>query len=262
MIRGTAKIYNSDTLSFTGNFRNSSPHEGFDTVAHGMTRLLGDNQRIQGSSITTFHHLECLGSGIKTGELNVNVNGKLLLNSREFNIDRSTLTVRNQAIDAVQNSTGFVSAETPGGLARFTNTNAQYFYPLGSSSGLIIYRPAFFTPNDASFNIFKAALIGRNADVDGFNRSEKAAFICDIIPAYYYNFYQNIGSATADVTVTVDPVTDGNWNGISHRKVDAWIKTDSNTISSFGTLVTLTAPKQSDFVTPLFAPAFFSEPLS
>ena len=147
--------------------------------------MLGDEQHINGTDVTVFNNLELRATNIKYADLDVVVENELILNDREFNCDTNTVFVTNPDPAIVTSDGGFVSSLSDGGLSREMNTNADYFFPVGSSLGTVRYRPVFLEPNFPNGNTFKVRFANTDATLEGFDRELREPNICEVNPEYY-----------------------------------------------------------------------------
>jgi gliding motility-associated-like protein len=202
--------------------------------------LYGANQLITGDSVTEFHHLQLTGTGIKTQTLDAKVNSHLELNDRELATDTSKMFVINPSVRAITRTTGFVSSLADGRLSRDMDRDTSYLFPVGSSQGVLRYRPIVVTSPIAAPKTFEVRMANVDATTEGFDRTVTANDICEINPEFYHLIDTTAGSGAVDLTFFFDPAVDGNWNEVAHwESVPQWESTRPNpagTVGSFSTL--------------------------
>ncbi len=262
VINQTSGIFNNtDTIDLIGDWQNDGGNQAFDSIGSGIVRLTGSNQSIKGSSITGFNQLSISGDGIKFGLLEVDVDDKLLLNDRELNMSANRLVVYNRSTDAVSNTIGFVSSIADGGLSRYTNQNNSYFFPVGSSIDLLVYRPVYVTPKDVNLNLYNIGFNSNDPSRDGYDREQKELWLCRINEHFYHRLDHTFGSSISDFTFLYDAVMDGNYNtNVQWKPRNLWEKTGEVLESTIGSFSALTTQDWADFETKNFALAYQTEP--
>ncbi len=256
-------VDNTDSIFLYGNWINDAGNTGFNANAGGTVILDGDAQRIQGNDVTHFGRLDLRGTNNKYGDLDVVVDEELLLNDKEFSLDTNTVTVTNAALTAVTNiGDGFVSSLENGGLARFTNSTGEYWYPVGSSLGTARYRPVMVTPSLGSAWVYKVRMANVLATTEGFDTEVRQPTICVVNENYYHRiFSQTSGSNPASLRFYYDDVADGAFENILHwQNQPQWedVGTVSNIIGA--PFSTLEVTNWADFALPAFALGNVSKP--
>lgn len=207
---------NSDTIFLTGNWNHTASNRCFDSIAKGWVYLYADTQHITGTSNTHFFNLVLQNQGVKYADLDVYVDGRLLLNDREFSMDTNTVWVLNPDTGAITRTTGYVSSLQDGGLLRRTDTILPYLFPVGSNVVTFRYRPVEFDPLNSNINHYKARFANVDPTSEGFSRSIKALRVCELNPVWYHRLYHQYGADSANVTIMYDTAADGAWNDIAH----------------------------------------------
>lgn len=181
--------------------------------------LYGANQLITGTSITEFHNLTLLGTGIKTQTIDARVNSILSLNDRELATDTNKMFVLNTLVGAITKTPGplgFVSSEGPGRLVREMAAPDVYVFPVGSSVGTARYRPVEVEPASSLNQTVEVRMANVDATTEGFNRNVREPDICDINPLYYHLVDRTQGTDPVDLKFFYDPAADGEWDIIAH----------------------------------------------
>jgi len=216
-ITNDGNINSSGIIELYGNWINNS------TCTHNNTSnvyLKGANQTIEGSATTTFYNLYLQGTGVKTLLNNEFVNGTLYLQDRELATQNYTMTVNNSAVDAIQRNTGFVSSTIGGGLARATNSDSAYLFPVGVSGK---YRPAEITPTSAEPSTYKVRMANDDAINEGYDRNIKATDVCEVNPSFFHIMQQTSGSTNkAKIKVYYDNIADGSWDKVGYWNGSLW----------------------------------------
>ncbi len=206
-------------------------------------------------TVTTFDTLKLRG-GAAYGSLNARKiqtldaidTGALILNDRVLWTQNHTMFVINTDPACVtnnqtRNSEGFVQSETTGALSRMTNSNARYFFPVGSDSNTLRYRPAYMKPAAAVPNTYTARLVNWNATKDGDSTKLFDTNICNVNQLYYHQLNRTAGASNADIDIYYDNGPDGQWTGIAQ-----WNTTIPNVWNDMGavTATSLASPNLSD----------------
>lgn len=185
--------------------------------------LLGGDQNIAGASVTTFHRLYLLGSGIKYLQINAEVNDRLDLTDRELYTGEFDMNIITPDVNSIQRTTGFVSSTGVGKLIRSTNSSFTYLFPTGSSAGTVRYRPVQITPAPSTPHVFGVRLANVDATSEGFDRGNKEEEICEINPLFYHRVYRLSGTEPADLSIFFDPDFDDDWLNITrYRDTPEW----------------------------------------
>jgi gliding motility-associated-like protein len=207
---------NSDTIYFTGDWINNAGNIAFASTAEGYVYMIGEDQRIRGVDETHFHNLLLRTGGTKFGDLDVFVHNFLDLSFLEFNLNTNVVYILNTDLNAVRNTTGFVSSLEEGGISRVTNQNAAYLFPVGSTIFDTIYRPVDIIPTDI-YQTFRVRFADTDPSNDGYDRDVKALLICDINDRYYHRIWQDLGRDSIDMSFYCISAVDGQqWNDIVH----------------------------------------------
>lgn len=246
-------ITNNGQFLINGNFTNDGLAQG-DGVWEVMgnwinnasflcgisnVNLRGGPQLITGTQQTTFYNLNLSGIGIKTMTSDDTVTHHLNLTDRELATDVNTIFVTNTDPLAVSNTTGFVSSLANGSLSWNTDSFADYFFPVGSSLGILRYRPVNITPNDTdgTLNTFTVRFVNNNATLDGYDINNKDTTLCLVDSFFYHRINRTAGNDTASITIFYMPADDGNWNTIAN-----WRPLPANQWQSTGLCTMQTIP--------------------
>lgn len=253
--------YNTDTVALFNDWTNVGGNTGFLPVASGIVRMMGDSQRVSGTDVTRFWDLRLEETGKKYADIDVEVGGFLRLNDREFVLDVHTVRVLSPALASVSTGLagtfGFVSSLADGGLQRATDQAVPYFYPVGSSTGPLRYRPVELTPAAASPNAYKVRMAHVDASTENFDRNVRQNTICEVNPNFYHRIRRMAGSDGFRLRTYYDPTIDGgDWDGTAHwQNQPQWEKVEPNTAGIDATLG-LSYLETVPFVNNLNFPAF------
>lgn len=254
---------NSDTIFVTGDWIHDAPNRCFDSINTGWVYLYTADQRVRGTSETHFYNLILENQGVKYGDLDVYVDGHLVLNDREFSLDTNTVWVTNPDLDAVQRSTGYVSSLEDGGLLRRTDTVAPYLFPVGSNVGIFRYRPIEFTPVAGNINHYKARFANVDPTIEGYDRDVKFHLVCQINPNWYHRLYHQFGNDSADITIYYDTIADGQWNDIVEWKnVPQWESIFKDAYTPGAPFSSMAKYRWNNYNFPPFALAITSPPFA
>lgn len=207
----------------------------------GEVRLEGADQLITGDSLTQFHDLTLLGSGVKTQTLNSEVNHLLNLNDRELATDQFDMTILTTNLNAITRTSGFVSSLANGKLYRNTIINSDYLFPVGSSLGANRYRPVVIKPSTTESGKYGVRMVNNDATPDGFDRSLVDTIVCRLNDLYYHRINRPTGNDPVTVTVFYDPTFDSNWDILANWSVtpNLWKGMDPTLSANVGGLVGL-----------------------
>lgn len=187
-------------------------------VAQQGTVILNgqQDQNVGGTVSTQFYNLVLDGSGIKYLTRDQYVLNKLILNHLELNTLQYTMYVENTDAASIERTSGFVSSTGDGGLSRKTNSDVEYLFPVGSSTGTPRYRPVIIKPVLANHNTFHVRFANVNATTEGFDISLHTQEVCRLNELFYHRIFRSQGNSPAQLKLFFDPDEDGQWEGISH----------------------------------------------
>ena len=216
----TEDITNDAALIVNGHVRllgNWFNNLGFDSNL-GTVFFEGGNQLISGTSESHFFNITLDGSGLKTQEINAFSEGILDLKHLELQTETYSFNVENEDLNSIIRTSGFVSSLNGGFLSRKTNQVDHYLFPVGSSQGVLRYRPVEIKPLDISSNTFTARLANLDATLEGYDRSLYDTSTCNLNPLYYHQINRTVGISSVDLNIYFDELADGSWGGISNWK--------------------------------------------
>lgn len=179
-------------------------------------------------TVTEFNVLSLTGNGLgldrrktlQNVDARISVGGQLQLNDRELYTQSNDMTVLNPSIGAITNdqtygAEGFVSSDFTGDLAWATNQTASYVFPVGSSNGVLRYRPVIIEPLSSANEVFKVHLNNEVGDNYGFYLAQHDINISAANDLFFHSIDRGIGAAGANVSLSYDPNEDGEWSGIA-----------------------------------------------
>lgn len=233
-------ILNDGALEVKGDIINHDVRsELFGNSSKGSVMLSGNIQNISGARIG-FPSLTLSGAGYKLLKTDIDVNefGTLSLGSNELKAESYRVHIRNASPNAVSTNTGFISTNNRGSLARNTNSELPYLFPLGSTepngfTGVgTLYRPIAFKP-DNSPNTFSASLIPANPTNAGYDITKKRYDVKTVSDKYYHLLSQNAGTSKFDITFFQNSTHDGNYTQlVSWGSYLQWEKAAPSTVTT------------------------------
>ncbi len=224
------------------------------TADQSLVNLNGANQAVKGTQISSFFNLNLLGTGIKSLDIDAQVNGVLQLNNLELATDVNELRVLNGSASAITENGGFVSSLGAGRLSWALNSTSTYVYPLGSSVGTMRVRPLAITPSATTPNTFAARFANVDATAEGYDVAQIESELCFVNDQFFYLIDQTAGSDAVDLTQYYIAADDGDWaNGAHWQGTPQWEDMTNESAATVGGYNTLTNPNWSDFSNPAFA---------
>ncbi|MFT4544673.1 MAG: gliding motility-associated-like protein [Bacteroidia bacterium] len=233
---------------------------------------------VRGTEVTRFHDVELVGPIVRsifdtigpnatgpTVDVEIDATGTLDLDSGEFATNFNILWVLNSATGAIQRELdcdpcGFVSSKANGSLARVTDQDVGYRFPVGSSinaptdpDNFERYRPVTIKPLTTDQDTFHVRFVNQNATNFGLPISQVDTAICYVNPWWYHKINQgNGGVPNADIALYSNPSEgDEDYNTIANWSTPNTIwENIANTGSSLiGGLGQVVAYEWDDFLT-------------
>jgi gliding motility-associated-like protein len=171
---------------------------------------------------SVFYNLNLTGTGIKRLQVNASASNLLDLNDKELATGSFTFSVTNSDTAAIQRTSGFVSSLNGGYLKRTTAMQAEYLFPVGSSIGVMRYRPVSITPGNLQTNDFTVRMVNNDANLDSLWRDSTDGSLCMLNPEYYHIIGRTQGSSPASITIFYDAVNDGNKDAVAAWNTNIW----------------------------------------
>ncbi|MCX7863346.1 MAG: gliding motility-associated C-terminal domain-containing protein [Bacteroidales bacterium] len=250
-------INNWGTILLGGNWANNNPNnQVFINSSPGTVKLIGGNQFIGGTNQTKFFNLSLEGTGIKTLQINSEVEGTLFLNDRELATDQNIMFVSNSSISAITFTSGFVSSLGNGYLRRAMNSTLPYIFPVGSSLGTPRYRPVELTSSTSANQIMGVRFANTDPTNESFDRTITDGQVGNINSLFFHKIERVSGSAPMTVSIFFDSSQDGTFNEIAHwddQPSARWEATTTATLNNGTPLSTLTINSWNDFTHTPFA---------
>jgi gliding motility-associated-like protein len=245
----SGSIINLGLITLTGNWSNGDPQGAFNIGSTGSVNLIGANQTIGGTQKTIFPNVNLLGTGIKTLNANIDINGVINLNDRQLALASQNLEILNTSANSILFSTGFISSDAKGTLYRRTNTTADYIYPMGSLlQGSLRYRPIIVSPKENLNNTYGVSFINDDPNLDGLNRQAKRPDVAEVNPLYYHILDQRVGASFANFRFLYNTTEDGNANQlVNWIRFNLWEKAgisnpeDLTTVPNINKLMTFSS---------------------
>ncbi len=217
--------------------------------------LFGNTQQLIKSNSnvsTTFNNLNLTGFGsindrkktLVSCDVFISNNGILNINDRELETQANSVTVNNNSFNAVNNSIifgqeGFVSSIQPGTFNRKTNSTSSYLFPVGSSDGILRYRPVVIAPSSANNNEFGLRMNNYDANLDGYNRTITDGTINAANSLFFHSIVQNLGTDNVDLSIFYSSIDDGTWSASANWD-NSW-----NTVQGSNSLI---SPNYSEII--------------
>jgi len=241
---------NTGIFNVAGDWENNAVF----TADQSLVNLNGANQAVTGTQVSSFFNLNLLGTGVKSLDIDAEVNGVLQLNNLELATDVNELRVLNGSPSAITENGGFVSSLGFGRLSWSLNSTSTYVYPLGSSVGTMRVRPLAITPSVATPNTFAARFANVDPTSEGYDVAQTGSDLCFVNDQFFYLIDQTAGSDPVDLTQYYIVTDDGDWaNGAHWQGTPQWEDMTNELASTVGGYNTITNPNWSDFSNPAFA---------
>jgi len=249
----TGNITNNAILSANGHIRllGNWYNNSVFSSATGTVFFEGANQILGGSVSSEFYNLTLDGSGLKTQTIDQYANGVLDLKHLELQTETHAFYMQNTNPNSIIRTSGFVSSLNGGYLSRNTLSATSYLFPVGSSVGMLRYRPVALTPLGAQATTYTVRLANVNATSEGQSTTSLDTDICEVNPLFYHQIDRTSGTMAADFDIFYDETADGLWHGISKWELpgDYWNSIAASFVSSGVPLSTATANGWNDFST-------------
>ena len=221
-------------------------------ASQSEVNLYGSDQLITGNSWTYFYNLTLTGTGIKKQTTNITVNNLLNINDRELATDNNLLYIANYSPNAIQRTSGFISSVGIGRLVRFTNSSNSYLFPVGSSLGIIRYRPVVLIPSPINTE-YHIRMVNSSPTLDGFNVLTKDQSVLQV-NSQFYHIIENTNSVSTDITLHYKPVEDGDWDINAHwQNLPQWEDMNNEIIGLTSNFSTITTSSWNSFYPFAFA---------
>ncbi len=247
-IDGTSTVQGSGNYQIEQDWINNATFSAQSSTVY----LYGSTEQFITSTngtVTEFNILSLSGSGagvnrrktLQGVNSRISSGGRLLLNDRELYTMTNEMLVLNTVPTAVTNdqtfgSEGFVSSDVPGYLSWYTASASDYLFPVGSSMGVLRYRPVRISPFSASSNLFQVRMNNDLADNYGYPITQHDAGLTSLNPLYFHSIERPSGSSTADISIAFDASEDGEWITIGQWRPSnsMWNWLGDCTVSSLG----------------------------
>ena len=193
---------------------NNSDSTALLNNGQGIVRFNGDSQKIKGTSVTKFYHLELNGiNTVKEAEIKVIIDSLLELNGAVFETNSYQIHILNPNPSSMEwNSNGYVSTQTLGGqLIRNTNTTLPYAFPLGNYNLQNNYRVIEVSPYSSDTNTYGAALLAESINningtsvsgaIGPYFEEEKEEQIQNLNTSYFHSIYQYNSTDSATLKI-------------------------------------------------------------
>lgn len=193
--------------------------------------LYGNSEQIITSTngtVTEFNNLICQGNGtgidrkksLQNVDMRISSTGTLQLNNRELALETNNTFVLNPLNNAISNdqsfgNEGFISSLPPGFVIWSSNSINPYFFPVGSSDGVLRYRPVLIETKSADPNSYSVRFNNVPGDSHGFTLSQHDSEIETLNDLFYHSIEQELGVYNADVSISYLPSNDGDWSSIA-----------------------------------------------
>lgn len=243
-------VINSGVIELENNWTNNNPTPGFNVhiAGNGIVKMIGNNQYIGGTTPSRFHDLQFDNVTVKTLYADAWVDSMLYLNDVELKVNAHVMHVRNTNPNAIQWNSGFVSGDSLAGyLARSTNRNSAYMYPVGSLNLNNIYRAVEMVPSSSDSSVYAVRLAGVDPEFDfsgtsftgaigPFPRTSLGPKVYGVNDRFYHNmtrFYSANTNQTVAAKIfyfSTDEIFPYEFNGVSN-----WSNTNSQwEVDNFG----------------------------
>jgi gliding motility-associated-like protein len=220
---------------------------------NSTVELYGNDQQFITSDFgvnTTFHNLVLSGNGtlidkrktLQNVDCEINSSGTLQLNDRELNTNLQKLIIQNPNPFCVTNvqeyqNEGFVSSLEPGFMQWKTNNGNKYIFPVGSSDGVLRYRPVLLQPNSAEINDYQVRYNNYSSNNDNYFQNQADTGINTLNPLFYHSISRYTESNTKiNLGIAYDRGFDGVYTSIAgwHFDENKWKMTNQNSTGQLG----------------------------
>jgi len=267
--QGNFRITKNSNFTNSGNFiitdSNLTQGNGFYEVeqdwinnanficGNSTVELYGNDQQFITSDFgvnTTFHNLVLSGNGtlidkrktLQNVDCEINSSGTLQLNDRELNTNLQKLIIQNPYPFCVTNvqeykNEGFVSSLEPGFMQWKTNNGNKYIFPVGSSDGVLRYRPVLLQPNSAEINDYQVRYNNYSSNNDNYFQNQADTGINTLNPLFYHSISRYTESNTKiNLGIAYDRGFDGVYTSIAgwHFDENKWKMTNQNSTGQLG----------------------------
>lgn len=196
----SGELLNNGEMVVAGNWVNHSANSlVFAPTSLGTVKFIANTADFSGIGTTVFPKLVFNGPGIFTMHTNIGAFISLDLGDAELQANNSQLTLLSTDPTSVQFNKGFISTGSSGLFVRHLKENADYIYPLGSSK-LDLKRFVVMRPKQAAPQTIGVAFVDKDANLDGYSRSQKANSINDINTDFYHVLKRLDGTAAVDAS--------------------------------------------------------------
>lgn len=245
---GEIRITKNSSFTLPGTFTNSSlsatngsgeyyveqdwVNDATFTANNSIVHLYGNTQQSITSTngtVTEFNDLVLTGTGsgadrkktLQNVDARISTTGTLTINNRELSTQTNRMTVLNPSANAITNSLtfgaeGFVSSENPGYLTWSTNSSNNYYFPVGSSTGTLRYRPVVLQPSSANASSYSVRLDNFSGDAASFFLAQHDTELDVLNPNFFHSIERESGTAGTDIAIAYDPSNDGEWDEMGH----------------------------------------------
>ncbi len=158
---------NSGEVELDRDWINNSGFSVFLNNSPGIVSMTGANQKIMGSDITNFSQLNLYNISVKEMFIDANVSRILDLTNSELQLHQNVMHVTNPNQNSILWNGGYVSGDSIGGyLARSTNVNGNYMFPVGDFDLTNAYRAVELTPSTSDSSVYAVRLAAIDPEVD------------------------------------------------------------------------------------------------
>lgn len=251
---GTFRINSGGNANGSGDYQVEQDwiNNGAFSANNSVVNLYGNTEQLitsTNNTITEFNALILSGNGtgnnrkksLQNVDTRISTTGSLQLNDRELATQTNELKVLNAANAAVANSLsfgneGFVSSEAPGNFEWVTNSSGAYYFPVGSSLGVLRYRPVQISPQSNAGSSFSVRFDNYSADLNNYFIAQHENSLSTLNPIFFHSIEQVTGNSNVDLEIAFDPSNDGEWNLIGHwvDDQDLWISMAPTLASGLG----------------------------
>lgn len=243
--QNTGVMDNSGTIELNRDWINNSGFSVFLNNSPGLVVMNGFNQRFMGNFVTDFYNLELRNSALKEMFADANVSNLLDIQGSELQLHQNIMHVTNPSTTSITWTNGFVSGDSIGGyLARSTNLNTPYIYPVGDISLFNTYRAVEVTPSNSDSAVYAVRLAAIDPDIDfsgtsftgstgPFNRSSLAPDLFGVNSRFYHHvarFHGTNNISTKIYYFASDEILPYEFNGLSawDNPIPQWANANFN----------------------------------
>ena len=228
-------VKNEGNVSIRDNVVNNSGSVLFINETAGTVELYGNDQLVTGTDSILFYNLYFEGNNgaRKSVVVAASVVNELDINNQVLETIDNRVYLLNPDPSALFFDNGFIQAQNLGSyFVRYTNSQNEYVFPVGSSLYSPNLRPVVITPESNDESVFEVRFseIGAHLDNSGtsatgaagpFDKNAKQPSLLEINEAFYHTIHLLEGNTPAKIEVFYS-TQDGDFATLAQWKNDEY----------------------------------------